>query len=278
MANASAANLALLPDWLSPEYLLDGLTSTVVTVLCLIIFIESSIFPVLPGDSLLFTAGLFVASGAINAPLWLVCTVATIAALVGNVLGCALGWKLGPVIFGRPNSRFFKQEYVDQTHAFLEKHGPKAVVLARFVPFVRTFITWVAGIGKMSPRKYFTYTVIGGVLWAAGLIVLGSLLGGVAFIRGNIEAMAMVIVVFSVIPIVVEYAKSRRARSDRNAGDESSALGQDPVAPSVSRHSLPAHAATIPAGPAQQAHDGPSALRYRPTTCAADRCWWSTGQ
>lgn len=210
MTNAIAANLALMPDWLSPEKLLDGLTPTAITVLCLIIFVESSIFPVLPGDSLLFTAGLFVASGAIDAPLWLVCLLATVAALVGNLLGFALGWKLGPVIFRRPNSRFFKQEYVDQTHAFLEKHGPKAVVLARFVPFVRTFITWIAGIGRMSPKKYFTYTVIGGILWAAGLIVLGSLLGNIEFIKNNIDAIFLLIVVISVLPIVFEYAKSRR--------------------------------------------------------------------
>lgn len=206
------AKASLLPDWLDPEQLLSGLTPTVVAVLCLILFSESSIFPVLPGDSLLFTAGLFIAAGAIDAPLWLVCTLATLAAIVGNVVGFAIGWNVGPALFKRPDSRFFKQEYVDKTHAFLEKHGSKAIVLARFVPFVRTFITWIAGVARMSPRKYFTYTMLGGILWAAGLIVLGYLLGDIPFIKDNIDAIFVLIVAVSVLPIALEYLKSRRAK------------------------------------------------------------------
>ncbi|TCP54119.1 membrane-associated protein [Tamaricihabitans halophyticus] len=209
MANPTA-NLALLPSWLDPEYLLSGLGPTVITILCVILFAESSIFPVLPGDSLLFTAGLFIANGSLDVPLWLTCVLATLAAIIGNVLGYGIGWKIGPKLFNRPDSRFFKQEYVDKTHAFLEKHGPKAVILARFVPFVRTFITWIAGIGRMSPRKYLTYTILGGILWATGLIILGALLGDIPFIKNNVEAIFMLIVVISVLPIVVEYARNRR--------------------------------------------------------------------
>ncbi|RZQ65231.1 DedA family protein [Amycolatopsis suaedae] len=203
--------MSLMPDWLNPEVLLSGLTPTVVAILCLILFAESSIFPVLPGDSLLFTAGLFIAGGQIDAPLWLVCVLATLAAIIGNVLGYGIGWKVGPKLF-KPDSKFFKPEYVENTHAFLEKHGPKAVVLARFVPFVRTFITWIAGAGKMSPKKYFTYTVLGGILWAAGLIVLGSLLGNIPFIKNNVDAIFILIVLVSVLPIVFEYLKSRREK------------------------------------------------------------------
>lgn len=209
---------SLLPEWLDPERLLDGLTPTVIVVLCVILFAESSVFPVLPGDSLLFTAGLFVASGAIDAPLWLVCTLATVAAIIGNVVGFGIGWKAGPALF-KPDSKFFKPAYVEKTHAFLDKHGAKAVVLARFVPFVRTFITWIAGVGKMDPRKYFTYTVLGGVLWAAGLIVLGYLLGDIAFIRENIDIMAILIVLVSVLPLIVEFLRSRRRKRQAAAAE-----------------------------------------------------------
>ncbi|MFD4196973.1 DedA family protein [Amycolatopsis thermoflava] len=208
----TATTLALMPKWFNPEYLLTEFGAYVILGLCLIIFIESSVFPVLPGDSLLFTAGLFVAQGSIHAPLWLVCTLVTVAALLGNVLGYAIGWKAGPALFRRPDSRFFKQEYVDKTHAFLEKHGPKAVVLARFVPFVRTFITWIAGIGRMDPKKYFTYTVIGGILWAGGITALGHLLGNISFIKNNIEAIFILIVLVSVVPIIIEWAKARREK------------------------------------------------------------------
>ncbi|NIH77901.1 membrane-associated protein [Amycolatopsis viridis] len=208
----TATTLALMPKWFNPEYLLTQFGAYVIVGLCLVIFIESSIFPVLPGDSLLFTAGLFVAQGSIHAPLWLVCTLVTIAALLGNVVGYLIGWKAGPALFKRPDSRFFKQEYVDKTHAFLEKHGPKAVVLARFVPFVRTFITWIAGVGRMDPKKYFTYTVIGGILWAAGITALGHVLGNISFIKTNIEAIFILIVLVSVVPIVIEYARNRREK------------------------------------------------------------------
>src|SRR3954451_713460 len=147
--------MSLLPSWLDPQQLLSGLTTTVIAVLCLIIFIESSIFPVLPGDSLLFTAGLFIANGTLDAPLWLVCVLVTVAALLGNVVGYYLGYFAGAKLFNRPGSKMFKHEDVHKTHGFLEKHGPKAVVLPRFVPFVRTFITWIACIGRMDPKRYF---------------------------------------------------------------------------------------------------------------------------
>jgi membrane-associated protein len=204
--------MSIMPNWLNPEQLLSGLTPTVLIVLCLIIFIESSVFPVLPGDSLLFTAGLLVAGDKLQAPLWLVCVLVSVAALLGNAAGYLIGYKVGPALFKRPDSRFFKQQYVDQTHAFLEKHGPKAIVLARFVPFVRTFITWIAGIGKMDPKRYFTYTVIGGILWAAGITVLGSLLGNIGFIKNNIESIFILIVLISVLPILFEYLRSRREK------------------------------------------------------------------
>jgi membrane-associated protein len=208
----TTSNLALMPNWFNPDYLLDHFGGYAILGVCLIIFIESSIFPVLPGDSLLFTAGLFVAADKIHTPLWLVCVLVSACALLGNAVGYLIGYKAGPALFKRPDSRFFKQEYVDKTHAFLERHGPKAVVLARFVPFVRTFITWIAGVGRMDAKKYFTYTVIGGILWAAGITVLGSILGNIPFIKNNIEAIFILIVLVSVLPIVVEFFKNRREK------------------------------------------------------------------
>lgn len=208
----STTTLALLPNWFNPDYLLYQFGGYVILGLCLVIFIESSIFPVLPGDSLLFTAGLFIANDSISAPLWLVCALVSVAALLGNAVGYFIGYKAGPALFNRPDSRFFKQEYVDKTHEFLERHGTKAIVLARFVPFVRTFITWIAGIGRMDPKRYFTYTIIGGILWAAGITILGSLLGNISFVRQHIDLIFIVIVLVSVLPIVVEYFKSRKQK------------------------------------------------------------------
>jgi membrane-associated protein len=221
--------MSIMPAWLNPEHLLSGLTPTVLGVLCLIIFIESSIFPVLPGDSLLFTAGLLIAQGTLKAPLFLVCVLVTLAALAGNAVGYFIGYKVGPTLFKRPDSRFFKQQYVDQTHAFLEKHGPKAIVLARFVPFVRTFITWIAGIGKMDPKRYFTYTVIGGILWAAGITVLGSLLGNIEFIKNNIDSIFILIVLVSVVPIALEFLKARREKKARVANGDTKNAAENPA-------------------------------------------------
>jgi len=211
LAQSTVNTMSLLPSWLDPHTLLAGVPGLAVAVLCLVIFIESSIFPVLPGDSLLFTAGLLIAGGGLL-PLWLTCVLVTVAALLGNVVGYYIGYFAGPKLFNRPDSKFFKREYVDKTHEFLDKHGPKAVVLARFVPFVRTFITWIAGIGRMDPRRYFTYTVLGGILWAAGITILGSLLGNISFIRNNVDAIFVVIVLVSVVPLGLEYLKSRREK------------------------------------------------------------------
>lgn len=203
---------------LDPVWWLHTFGTYVVIGVCLVIFIESSIFPVLPGDSLLFTAGLFVAGGQIHTPLWVLCVVVSVAALVGNGLGYYIGYRAGSKLFNRPDSRIFKREHVDKTHAFLEKHGSKAVVLARFVPFVRTFITWIAGIGRMDPKVYFTYTAIGGILWAAGITVLGYFLGQIDFIGKNIDAIFVVIVLVSVLPIAIEYLRNRRKSKPSEAG------------------------------------------------------------
>ena len=210
---------ALGPSWLDPDHLIStfGLIGLLV-----IVFAECGLLIgfFLPGDSLLFTAGLLVADDKITQPLWLVCVLVCIAAIAGNQVGYLIGRKAGPALFNRPDSRLFKQEYVDKTYAFFDRHGPKAIVLARFVPIVRTFITVIAGVGKMSYRTYTIYSVIGGVLWGAGVTLLGYALGGVDFVRDNIELILLAIVLVSVLPIVFELLRSRSRRRDP-AYDES---------------------------------------------------------
>ncbi|MGH3932941.1 MAG: VTT domain-containing protein [Pseudonocardiaceae bacterium] len=180
--------------------------------LCLIIFAECGLLVgfFLPGDSLLFTAGLFVAGNMIGASIWLVCVLLTMCAVAGNVVGYYIGRAAGPALFNKPDSRLFKREYVDKTHAFFEKHGPRAIVLGRFVPIVRTFITATAGVGRMDPRTYFTYSIIGGIAWASGVTLLGFWLGRITFVKENLEIMLIGIVVLSIIPIFLEVIKSRR--------------------------------------------------------------------
>jgi membrane-associated protein len=209
---ASSGPLSLL----NAENLLHLLGPYVLVGLCGIIFAECGLLIgfFLPGDSLLFTAGLFVAKGWIGTPLWLVCVLLTVCAFVGNVAGYGIGYRVGPALFNKPDSKLFKREYVDRTHAFFEKYGPRAIVLARFVPIVRTFITAMAGTARMDARKFFTYSFIGGAGWATGVTVLGYFLGQFDFVRNNIELILVAIVLLSIIPIVIEFLNARRARRE----------------------------------------------------------------
>ncbi len=204
--------LALGPEWLQPDTIISWLGPWALVGLALIIFAECGLLLgfFLPGDSLLFTAGLFVAQGAIGEPLWLVCLVLVAAAVVGNATGYWVGYKAGPAIFDKPRSRLFKPAHVAKTQDFFDRYGNRAIVLGRFVPIVRTFITVMAGVGRMEARRYFTYSVIGGIAWAAGVTVLGFWLGQFAFVRSNIELMLILVVALSLAPIVVEVLRARR--------------------------------------------------------------------
>jgi membrane-associated protein len=209
--------LATLPpmllglDWLDPEKLLDWMGPSAFWGMLLVIFAECGLFAILPGDSLLFVTGLFVADGWAYAP-GLVPTVLAIvaAAWLGNLCGYAIGYKVGPALF-KPGARVFKQEYADQSHAFFEKYGPRAVILARFVPIVRTFITLMAGVGRMSPRVYMLYSLIGAVLWGAGVTLAGYWLGQFDVIKHNIDAICVLIVLVSVLPMAAHYLQERRS-------------------------------------------------------------------
>ena len=203
------------PSWLDPQILLDNLGSAALWGTALILFIECGLFVFfLPGDSLLFTVGLLVGRGSIGQPLWLVCLVLTVAAFAGNVVGYEIGRKAGPALFKRPDSRLFKQKYVDQTVAFFDKYGARAVILARFVPIVRTFITVTAGVGRMDRRKFLGYTAIGALLWATGITVLGYFLGSVPFIAAHLEVILLLIVLVSVLPAIVEVLRARSKKRD----------------------------------------------------------------
>ncbi len=204
--------LALGPEWLKPDTILTWLGPWALVGLALIIFAECGLLLgfFLPGDSLLFTAGLFVADGAIDAPLWLVCVLLVAAAVLGNATGYWVGRGAGPAVFDKPQSRLFKPHHVVKTQAFFDRYGNRAIVLGRFVPIVRTFITVMAGVGRMNAHRYLTYSLIGGVAWAAGVTVLGYWLGQFAFVRENIELMLILIVLVSVVPIAVEFVRARR--------------------------------------------------------------------
>ncbi|MET9955035.1 VTT domain-containing protein [Streptomyces sp. NPDC006339] len=216
--------LALGPSWLDPDYLIQtfGLIGVLV-----IVFAESGLLIgfFLPGDSLLFTTGLLVTTGKLDQPLWLVCTLIVAAAIIGDQVGYLFGRKVGPALFKRPDSKLFKQENVEKAHDFFEKHGPKSLILARFVPIVRTFTPIIAGVSRMNYRSFIIFNVIGGVLWGAGVTLLGASLGKVDFVHKHIEAILILIVLISVIPIVIEYLRARSQSKKQQRNDEHDAPG-----------------------------------------------------
>jgi membrane-associated protein len=189
----------------------DALVGAGLLVLLIVVFVESGLLVgfFLPGDSLLFTAGLLINTQDVL-PLWLVLLTVPLAAIAGDQVGYLIGRKAGPHIFNRPDSRFFQQEYVDKAYAYFERYGARTIVLARFVPIVRTFAPVVAGVSRMHYRTFVTYNVLGGVLWGAGVVLLGYFLGGITFVADNVEPIILGIVALSVLPIVLEVLRARR--------------------------------------------------------------------
>ena len=193
-------------DWLFANY-----GTTIYTVLFLVIFIETGLvaMPFLPGDSLLFTAGLFARPGHLNLSYLLI--LLFIAAILGDNCNYWIGRKIGLKIFtiklkGKP---LVKQEYLDKTHSFFEKHGTKAIIMARFVPIVRTFSPFAAGIAEMNYRRFFSFDILGGILWIGSLTIAGYLLGEVEFIRKHIDLVCLGIILISVLPILFSALKNR---------------------------------------------------------------------
>ena len=185
-----------------------------------IVFAESGLFFgfFLPGDSLLFTAGLLSSQGHL-APLPVILVGCFVAAVAGDQVGYVFGSRVGPSLFRRPDSRIFKQEYVEKARAFFERHGSKTIVLARFVPIVRTFAPILAGVGDMQYRTFVTFNVMGGLLWAVGVTTLGYVLGETApWIEDYLLLVIAVIVLLSVLPVAIEILRSRRSTSQRGGG------------------------------------------------------------
>jgi membrane-associated protein len=182
-------------------------------LLFFIIFMETGfvITPFLPGDSLLFAAGTFAAIGSLN--VWLLWAVCFVAAVLGDTVNYWIGNAVGPRAF-ETNIRFLKREYLDKTQRFYDKHGGKTIVLARFVPIVRTFAPFVAGVGTMDYRRFITYNVVGAFLWTGIFIWLGYFFGNIPFVQDNFELVIILIVLISVVPMVIEYVRGRANKEE----------------------------------------------------------------
>ena len=210
----------LLEVWHSltnPDGLLHLLTAVFTgwwgyALLAAIVFAETGLLVglFLPGDSLLFTVGVVAGAGGLD--IVQILLLLTIASVAGDQSGYFLGFRTGSRIFSRPDSRLFKQEYVKRTMEFFERHGGKTLIYAKFVPIVRTFAPFMAGVGKMRYSRFLSFNVFGGIGWVASMTLAGYFLGGVPLIRRNFEKVVLAIVLVSVLPILLHYVQSRRAR------------------------------------------------------------------
>jgi membrane-associated protein len=198
------------------KWIVTNYRDIIYIVLFLVIFIETGlvIMPFLPGDSLLFTAGLFAANGQLS--LATVLGLLFIAAVLGDNVNYWIGRKLGlGVLKWKIRGRqLVKESYLDKTHVFFEKNGTKAIIMARFVPIVRTFTPFAAGIGKMSYRRFFLFDIMGGFLWIFGLTLAGYFLGNVDWIKNNIEKVCLGIILISVLPMIIAFLRAKFAKKD----------------------------------------------------------------
>ncbi len=207
----------ILPSWLDAASLVDSMGSWALLIIALIIFAECGVLIgfFLPGDTLLFISGLLVATHKLHVNIVLVIAILAVAAFIGNMVGYGIGYKAGPLVFDRPNAKFFKKEYVERSAAFFEKYGKVAVILARFVPVVRTVATVMAGASKMNTRIYTVYSAIGGVIWVAGVTIAGYFLGQIKFIADHVDIIligaVIVVILASAVPALLHLRQRRRA-------------------------------------------------------------------
>jgi membrane-associated protein len=183
------------------------------SILFLIVFCETGLVvtPFLPGDSLLFAAGALAGDGRLD--VLIVMAVLFVAAVIGDTVNYQIGHYIGPRVFSeKRTSRWLKHEHLDRTHAFFEEYGGKTIIIARFVPIIRTFAPFVAGAGSMTYSKFLAYNILGAALWVGSLVLAGYWFGGFAIVRENFSLVVLAIIALSLVPIVVEYLRTRRAR------------------------------------------------------------------
>lgn len=198
-------------SWMDPQWWLDHFGTQFFWAALAIVFIECGLlFPILPGDSLLFAVGLFIARRDMPYPLPVAIAAMVVAAFAGNVSGYEIGRALGPRL-AEHDGRVIKRIYIEQTHDFFDRYGNKALVLGRFVPIVRTFITVIAGVAQMPRRRFFLWSFVGAAAWVILLTLAGYFLGGIDLVKNNIEVVALLIVGVSVLPMVIQGWRHRRA-------------------------------------------------------------------
>lgn len=194
--------------WIGPEGLF---ASAVLPTILVIVYVETGLlFPLLPGESLLFTGGLLAAKGTLD--IWILAPAVALAAILGDQTGYFIGRRIGPALFKKEDSRFFKKHYVTESHAFFEKYGAWAIILARFMPFVRTFTPVIAGVSYMRYPVYLAFDIVGGVLWGGGVTVAGYFLGTVPFVNQNLEKIILGILFVSMIPASIAAWRGYRSR------------------------------------------------------------------
>lgn len=178
-------------------------------ILFLIIFVETGVvvFPFLPGDSLLFVSGTLAASGALN--VYLLFLIMSLAAILGDSINYAIGRYIGPKVFHKEHGKLLKKEYLYKTQAFYEKHGGKTIIIARFMPFIRTFAPFVAGIGRMRYPRFLAYNMLGGILWVCLFVSAGFFFGNIPFVKSNLSAVVLIIIFLSILPGIIEYLKRK---------------------------------------------------------------------
>ena len=201
-----------LPGIMDPMYWLgEGgpFASAVLPGILIIVFIETGLlFPLLPGDSLLFTGGLLAAHPDPPVNIWVLVICVPLVAVLGDQCAYFIGRRIGPALFDKEDSRLFKKRYVSESHAFFERHGPKTIIMARFVPIVRTFTPVLAGVSYMRYPVFLAFDIVGGILWGAGVTLLGYFLGNVPFVKDHLELMILLIVFLSVLPGLIAVGRN----------------------------------------------------------------------
>lgn len=210
-----------LPGFMDPWYWIgpEGLfASAVLPGILIIVFIETGLlFPLLPGDSLLFTGGLLAAKGTLN--IWTLAIAVPLVAIAGDQTAYFIGRRIGPALFNKEDSRFFKKRYVTESHEFFEKYGPFTIIIARFVPIARTFVPVIAGVSKMRYPMYLGFDIVGGIAWGAGVTLAGYFLGSIPFVNDHLELIILAIVFVSILPGIISVGRALLQRR-RGSGSE----------------------------------------------------------